>query len=79
MNEIDPALLTRRQWLGKAPIAFIAAGLTGEEALAANTRETGESPIALASASTTFALTAPKEMESRSIRRAAGSNRRLQS
>ena len=42
MTETDPALLTRRQWLGKAPIAFIAAGLTGEEALAANTRETDE-------------------------------------
>ncbi len=42
MTEMDPALLTRRQWLGKAPLAFIATGLAGEKTLAANTRETDE-------------------------------------
>ena len=42
MTEMDPALLTRRQCLGKAPLAFIATGLAGEKTLAANTRETDE-------------------------------------
>ncbi len=41
MTEMDHHLLTRRQWLGKAPLSFIAAslaaGVTGEEAEAAKT------------------------------------------
>jgi Glycosyl hydrolases family 28 len=42
VNKMDPALLTRRQWLGKTPLAFIAAGLTGEKALAAKAHETDQ-------------------------------------
>jgi hypothetical protein len=37
VNKMDPALLTRRQWLGKTPFAFIAAGIISEEAPAAKT------------------------------------------
>jgi polygalacturonase len=39
VTETDRNLLTRRQWLGKAPLALIAAGATGENALAASTSE----------------------------------------